>query len=284
MNESETTNWGLSETMRRPLNILVVDDDPMNQALLGDVCEAFGWETEAVNRGDQVLSALHTHRPDLLLLDLMLPGMDGFAVLEQVRADPKLDALPVVVVSAISDQNAVWRAGSLGVQHYLVKPISLDEFRKAVDDVLSHRDRVPAPGFRDALIESMLRLTAGPESRRPSALVVLGVSPASKTMADALSMALLDDFPRPQWIHRMGEGRVALLIPGADLHETRALYFRLSKYLVKKLSDKVSLGGAVVILDREDATVSLLSDDLDQAMAVLSRILSQGGGIEEVTH
>ena len=275
------SNWGGSERSSRPLDILVVDDDPMNQALLGDVCEAFGWRSKAVDRGDQVLPALSNHRPDLVLLDLMLPGRDGFAVLEDLRSDPDLAAIPVVVVSAISDDNAVWRASTLGVRHYLVKPISLDELRRAVDEVLSLHGSARVPPSREALLESMERLVAGREARLPSALVLLGLVPLSGAVSDALTRALLDDFPRPQWIYRMGGGQVAVLIPGGDFHEAQALMERLSKHLSGTVSVKARLGGGVVILDERNTSRGRLEASVDDALAALGRALARGGGMEQ---
>jgi PAS domain S-box-containing protein len=80
--------------------VLVVDDDPAARKLLGELLRGEGAEVVEAGDGAQALEALHGARPDLLLVDLLMPGTDGFAVVDEVRARPDLDDLPILVVTA----------------------------------------------------------------------------------------------------------------------------------------------------------------------------------------
>jgi PAS domain S-box-containing protein len=80
--------------------VLVVDDDPEARDLIGRAVRRSGWEVEEARNGVEALGAMRRRKPKLVILDLMMPEMDGFEVLEHLRADPKLRSLPVIVVSA----------------------------------------------------------------------------------------------------------------------------------------------------------------------------------------
>ncbi|HWM43781.1 MAG TPA: response regulator [Burkholderiales bacterium] len=107
------------------MNILIVDDDPDLVALARRWLERDGHAVDHVGTGPAALEMLALDPlPDLVLLDVMLPRIDGFAVLKKIRADARLARLPVMIVSGVADRHQdVARAKALGVDDYIVKPL-----------------------------------------------------------------------------------------------------------------------------------------------------------------
>lgn len=117
--------------------ILVVEDDPVLKNLLGHTF-AGKYQTLYASDGNEALSLFEAHRPSLVLLDLMLPSMDGFAVLEAIRS--RTDALkdtPVIVVSNLGADKDKDRAKALGANEYLVKAeVSVEEITGKMEQML----------------------------------------------------------------------------------------------------------------------------------------------------
>jgi adenylate cyclase len=102
--------------------ILVVDDDRVNRTLLARTLQALGHAVVTAENGSQALELLHVQEPDVVLLDILMPVMDGMTVLERIRADPALRAVPVIMISALEDFDSVIRCIELGAEDYLPKP------------------------------------------------------------------------------------------------------------------------------------------------------------------
>ena len=119
--------------------ILVVDDDTALAEMIGIVLEAEGFEAVFCADGDAALDAFRTARPDLILLDLMLPGMDGIEICTQVRAE---SGIPIIMLTARTDTADVVRGLESGADDYIVKPYELRELLARVRSVLR---RVPPP-------------------------------------------------------------------------------------------------------------------------------------------
>jgi CheY-like chemotaxis protein len=111
-----------------PQTILVVDDDAMVRRLVVDVLESEGYTVRAVEDGFAALRSVEDATPDCIVLDVMMPGMDGHQVLQRLRAtETKDDHVPVVMLTAADDDPAVWQAWSGGVDYFLSKPFEPDE-------------------------------------------------------------------------------------------------------------------------------------------------------------
>ncbi len=104
-------------------HILVVDDDPRNRKLLEAFLQADGYTVRACDSGASALSAVSEHRPDVILLDAMMPGMDGFETVRRLRAQPETRAIPVLMVTALDDAASRQRLASAGISDILTKPI-----------------------------------------------------------------------------------------------------------------------------------------------------------------
>jgi CheY-like chemotaxis protein len=121
--------------------ILVVDDDAAIRALLRDVLEFEGHDVEAVADGFAALRAAAAARPDCVVLDVMMPGLDGHEVLARLRQLDGGPVLPVVMLTAAADDANAWRAWSGGVDYFLAKPFDAGE-------LLRYLDFLFAPGAR----------------------------------------------------------------------------------------------------------------------------------------
>lgn len=101
--------------------ILIVEDDKFIARAYKDGLEKLGFQVEVVYDGDQAIEYLSDHTPGLILLDLIIPGADGFAVIKQVRQVLKNQQLPILVLSNLSQDSDIQSAISLGATEYLTK-------------------------------------------------------------------------------------------------------------------------------------------------------------------
>lgn len=102
--------------------ILIVDDEPFNLDYLEQELEDLNYETIVASNGAEALEKIISESPDLVLLDIMMPIMDGFGVLEKVRANAALRNIPIIVISATNDLTSVVKGIQLGAEDYLPKP------------------------------------------------------------------------------------------------------------------------------------------------------------------
>lgn len=104
-------------------HILVVDDDPRNRKLLEAFLQADGYTVRVCDSGASALRAVSEQRPDAILLDAMMPGMDGFETVRRLRAQPETRAIPVLMVTALDDAASRQRLASAGIGDILAKPV-----------------------------------------------------------------------------------------------------------------------------------------------------------------
>ncbi|MGF1517871.1 MAG: response regulator [Nodosilinea sp.] len=118
------------------IRIVVVEDDTANRLFFADYLSYSGFAVLALAHGLDLDHHLKEFRPHLLLLDLGLPEVDGYALLKQLRSSAMWQDLPVIIVSGYAFAEDQQRALALGAQKYLVKPISLQQLTEAINAVL----------------------------------------------------------------------------------------------------------------------------------------------------
>ena len=116
----------------RRANILVVDDIPANLDLLADVLREHGYEPRPLSSGKLALAAARAEPPDLILLDIRMPQMDGFEVCQQLKADPALREIPVIFTTALTETADKVKAFALGAVDYVTKPFQAQEIQARV--------------------------------------------------------------------------------------------------------------------------------------------------------
>jgi CheY-like chemotaxis protein len=119
--KATTTNQPLSITAS---SLLVVDDHSMNRIMLSRYITKLGYQASLAENGRQALEKLQAEPFDLVLLDVQMPEMDGYEVLEHLKADPRLRDIPVIMISAVEELESVVKCIELGAQDYLPKPFN----------------------------------------------------------------------------------------------------------------------------------------------------------------
>ncbi len=128
--------------MTRPARILVADDNGFIRTLVKAALTTVGYTVDEAADGPSALAALATDPPDLLLLDLVMPGMSGFEVLERLEASGA-SPCPVMMLTTAAGEGDIAHAEGIGAADYLVKPFDKDELRARVAVLLGERETPP---------------------------------------------------------------------------------------------------------------------------------------------
>jgi signal transduction histidine kinase len=115
--------------------VLIVDDNAVVRETIGGVLEGQGYDLIYAENGPEALARAAEQPPDIILLDVMMPGMDGFDVCRRLRADPHLAGIPIVFVTALDDRDSRLRGLELGADDFLSKPIDWAELRARVHNI-----------------------------------------------------------------------------------------------------------------------------------------------------
>ncbi|BAL26692.1 two-component system response regulator [Azoarcus sp. KH32C] len=119
-----------------PASVLIVDDDPRNRKLIETLLRVDGFEVKSADSGAAALAAVAAELPDLILLDLMMPDMDGFEVVRRLKADPAANRVPIVMVTALDDSASRARLAAAGVERVLVKPVDRWQLKALMAELL----------------------------------------------------------------------------------------------------------------------------------------------------
>lgn len=119
-----------------PPKLVVIEDEPDTLAMLKAFLELFGFEVVGALTGEAGQKAIEEHCPDVLILDLMLPDIDGYEICRSLRAGPVTRGLPIIILSARTSQSEVERGYALGATRYLKKPVDLDRLVAEVQSAI----------------------------------------------------------------------------------------------------------------------------------------------------
>jgi CheY-like chemotaxis protein len=122
--------------MSQKLKVLIVDDEAFNVDYLEQALEDSNYQIITASNGKEALDRIQSEQPDLVLLDLSMPVLDGFAVLAQVKANQVLRDIPVIIISAEHDSKSVVKGIKQGAEDYLTKPVDADLLVKKVKEFL----------------------------------------------------------------------------------------------------------------------------------------------------
>jgi two-component system sensor histidine kinase/response regulator len=150
-----------------PGRVLIVDDLPVNASILAAMLKLDGFEISVATGGEQALQMIETLAPDVVLLDVMMPGMDGFETCLRIRANPLTHYLPVVMVTALQGTKERMRALEVGADDFIAKPVdqievvarvsSLVRAKRGRDELeLAYTDLRRSEGLRDSLTQMLV--------------------------------------------------------------------------------------------------------------------------------
>jgi DNA-binding response OmpR family regulator len=125
--------------MPMPRTVLIVDDERDTNDMIASLAAARGLEPIQLFEGSRVLASVREHRPEVVLLDLMMPDLDGFAICEQLKRNRETNLIPIIMVTALNDPNHRIQGVRVGANGYLTKPFTTDQLYRAIDQALAWR-------------------------------------------------------------------------------------------------------------------------------------------------
>ena len=125
--------------------VLVVDDDELSRRLVERVLQAQGLDVAGVESAVAALAAIDRRRPDLIVLDVMMPGVSGTEMLEQIKSTPRLASIPVIMLTGRTSDTDLIESYRSGADYYITKPLKADELVYGVSLVLGHDVVRPVP-------------------------------------------------------------------------------------------------------------------------------------------
>ena len=185
--------------------ILIVDDSPSYRLSLGTILKLEGYRTLCVNNGNEALAAVEQQAPDLILLDVVMPGMDGYQVAGILKSDPDTKNIPIMMLTSLNDRNSKLIGLKAGVEEFLLKPVDSVELRMRVKNmlrlkeysdflhqhnrILERRVRARTADLHSSHVETIFALTRAAERRDDdTGSHVRRVSHYCKFLAEALGM------------------------------------------------------------------------------------------------
>jgi DNA-binding response OmpR family regulator len=127
-------------------NILIVDDEPHLAFMLADVLTDAGYDAHTIDNGRDALEVVQRDPPDLMLLDVQMPQLDGFEVAARLKADPATSAIPIIMLSAMEGRGARVIGLESGAEEYLAKPFDPVELLARVRNLLRLREQAMQSG------------------------------------------------------------------------------------------------------------------------------------------
>ena len=120
----------------RPAVILVVDDEPNNRLLLKVMLAPDGYDVVTAAAGEEALAMIALHPPDLIVLDVMMPGMDGYQVAARIKSGDATRHIPIIMLTALNDRNSMMHGLNAGAEQFLTKPVVRAELSLRVRNLL----------------------------------------------------------------------------------------------------------------------------------------------------
>ena len=135
--------------------VLIVDDNIKNLDLFKDFVESWGYETVTAQQGKDVISLAERYLPDIILLDVMLPGMSGYEVCRELKENTKTQHIPVVMITVLNDIADRIHGYKIGADQFLVKPVDYNELHAILDSLFGKKSMFDEMESRGTVIESL---------------------------------------------------------------------------------------------------------------------------------
>ena len=135
--------------------VLIVDDNIKNLDLFKDFVESWGYETVTAQQGKDAISLAERYLPDIILLDVMLPGMSGYEVCRELKENTKTQHIPVVMITVLNDIADRIHGYKIGADQFLVKPVDYNELHAILDSLFGKKSMFDEMDSRGTVIESL---------------------------------------------------------------------------------------------------------------------------------
>ncbi len=237
--------------------VLVIDDVPENLSLLCDTLEEAGYAVLVATNGESALARARQYLPDIVLLDAVMPGMDGFEVARRLKADAETEAIPIIFMTALTDTEHVLTAFASGSVDYVTKPIRPAEMLARIHAHLHNARRLrQAGGVLDA--NGQACLAVWPESGR-----ILWQTPLARRLLQDYCGALEMHVPEAilLWLQRLASNRAGDLPPLRLAAERGQLYCHLHSQTPEE--------GCLLLLREENDAAFIRT--LSQTLALTTR-------------
>lgn len=119
------------------VKILIIDDSNTNVVLLEAVFSGKGYNVETALNAHDAFKSMEEEKPDLILLDLLMPKVSGFDFMETINKKEEFKKIPVIVISAVSDYDNVQKIKQMGIYDYIKKPVDIEELEEKVENLLN---------------------------------------------------------------------------------------------------------------------------------------------------
>lgn len=166
----------LADPRRLPGRVLVADDESLNRQVLGKILMDQGYEVSLAEDGVQALDRVTADKPDVILLDVLMPRLDGFEVCRRLKADPETAPIPILIVTALEERADRIHGVSAGADDFLSKPIDREEL------VLRVRNAIYRKHLYDELARKYAELKAMKELRESLTSLIDADTEALSTM------------------------------------------------------------------------------------------------------
>lgn len=141
----------VNNNKQKKAEILVVDDTPDNLCLLIRILRKNGYKVRAITNGESALEVAKTSQPDLILLDIIMPSLDGYEVCRQLKAEPQTNEIPVIFLSTLNEGLDIAKAFQVGGADYITKPFQIEEVQARVYNQLNQR-------FLQKIVQQQIKL------------------------------------------------------------------------------------------------------------------------------
>jgi CheY-like chemotaxis protein/anti-sigma regulatory factor (Ser/Thr protein kinase) len=125
---------------------LIVEDEKDTAHLLGEHLRRWGFDPAILSEGRPVVSWVRNNKPDLILLDLLLPGLDGFSICESLKLERETNLIPVIMITALTNPEDKIHGLQVGANRYLTKPFTGPDLHKAIEEVFAWREQIQKTG------------------------------------------------------------------------------------------------------------------------------------------
>lgn len=258
--------------------ILLVEDDQEQRRLAASGLRSAGYRVVTAESGAEAVVTARTERPELILLDIDLPDLDGMAVCRQLKLDPVLAAIPIIFCSARTSVMDRMAGLTLGADDYITKPFVPSELLLRIRQLLRRTAVEPvapavAPPSTRAMTYEMFAPAAGDLlSRGPAAIALLRLAPAD---VDRVTTQLMEDLRRRDILGQFSEGHLVVVMPGVSASAARSTLRGIIDGVTPKLE-----GSAIGTTDPDTAGGTTLDALIAHAdLALAQDRVSQSGNV-----